>query len=321
MDPAVAAWRALPDVDEAAEFSETERKAILAGLRRMPQARISQVYLYDAAGSTLYDEITRTDEYYPTRTEYALLEECAAEIAVPADTDRAHQAEVQSVIELGAGAGGNTKLLLRALLVSGQTQRLVYAPIDVSAEGLAVNTAACKALASKALHVHPLLGPFEQRLPETSSLGGRKLYLFLGSSLGNFNDVESVALFALVARAMGSADRFVVGVDTPHSAQKPEAFIEAAYNDARGVTAAFTLNALRHINGIAGLDFAWRDGWRHVAEYRAHERAVVTFLEALSTQTVRTRPAPCKVAHGPSDPGEIGQFVRTFAAGECSLMV
>ena len=120
--------------------------------------------------------------------------------------------------------------------------------------------------------VVPLAGRFEERLPEAAKLvDGPRLYLFLGSSLGNYDDAEIGAIFRLVRACMrdggGSGDRFVVGVDTPHSPRKPARVIHAAYNDAAGATAAFTLNALAHVNRVAGVDFDWEGGWRHIAEY------------------------------------------------------
>ena len=153
-------------------------------------------------------------------------------------------------------------------------------------------------------------GRFEDCLPRAASYGAARLFLFLGSSLGNYNDDEATELLALVAAQMsGPHDRFLVGVDTPHSAKKPAVKIHAAYNDAAGFTAAFTLNGLRHANRVAGLDFRWRgDGWAHVAEYREHERAIVTHVEAVGEQVVRDL----------TKPGH--PVLRTFRGGERIFM-
>ena len=105
-----------------------------------------------------------------------------------------------------------------------------------------------------------------------ASMGNSRVFLFLGSSLGNYNDYEIINLYRLVASCMTTSttttDRFLIGVDTPHSISKPANIIQAAYNNARGITAAFTLNALRHINTIANLDFDYQyGGWKHSTIY------------------------------------------------------
>ena len=150
----------------------------------------------------------------------------------------------------------------------------------------------------------PMAGRFEDTLPAATARAGRKLLLFMGSSLGNFTDTEALAFFRRVASHMRSSDRFLVGVDTPHSPHKPAQTLERAYNDTRGVTAAFTINALRHINRTAALDFDWRHGWRHEARYVPHEAAVVTTLIALGEQTIRD-----------TSPTGGARILRTFADG------
>jgi uncharacterized SAM-dependent methyltransferase len=100
------------------------------------------------------------------------------------------------------------------------------------------------------LEVKPLCGKFEDCLPMAASMSNSRVFLFLGSSLGNYNDVEIINLYRLVTSYMTTStatDRFLVGVDTPHSINKPANLVKAAYNDARGITAAFTLNTLRHL--------------------------------------------------------------------------
>ena len=277
-------------VEGAAANERNEQQALLAGLLA-PTPRISQVYLYDARGSELYEEIVRAPEYYLPDTESVLLAAHAAEIVAPST---AAPLASQAIIELGAGAGERTLALLRAALPLADAT--AYVPVDVSAAALdacAASTRAALAGAARPPRVAPLVGRFEEKLPEAARVAdGPRLFLFLGSSLGNYDDAEIGAIFRLVRACMrdggGSGDRFVIGVDTPHSPRKPARVIHAAYNDAAGATAAFTLNALAHVNRVAGVDFDWEGGWRHVAEYDAALRAIVTHVEAVGPQEVRT---------------------------------
>lgn len=285
-DPAVESWLALPDPTPA-PADPAVVTSIFEGLATQPTARLSQVFLYDDAGSRLYEEITRTSEYYLTSKEDELLIQQAADIAQRPSDQPAAEADTQVVIELGAGEGQKTMRLLEAL--APLAARTIYAPIDVSAEALESNAATAAPLQEQGrFETRPFLGRFEEALPRAAALPGSKIFLFLGSSLGNYTDEECVQLLALVAAHMNVAtgDRFLIGVDTPHSERKPVKRIHDAYNDSRGVTAAFTVNALRHINALAGLDFDWRAGWRHVAEYRHSERAIVTHIEAVGEQRV-----------------------------------
>ena len=329
VDPSVATWLALPEPPKT--MHDASAAAGIIEMLCRPKSRISQVHLYDAEGSRLYDEICKTPECarppcglelraapfhlpahepsgssravkdYLTSKEAELLTSTAEDIA---STGAA--ASLQVVVELGAGDGHKTMVLLERLCA--QAARTIYAPIDVSREALESNVAVrqsrgvrkAKAWMAK-LETRPLLGTFEDCLPRAAALGGSRIYLFLGSSLGNFSENEAVGLLSTVARAMGPSDRFLIGVDLPHSARKPAKVIEAAYNDARGVTAAFTLNALRHVNGLASLDFNWRDGWRHDAVYSMSERGVVTHVQAVGIQTVSSAD---------------GAFSRTYADGE-----
>jgi L-histidine N-alpha-methyltransferase len=307
----------------SAAGAAAEQVAAILGALRLPSPRISQVYLYDTRGSEIYEEIVEQPEYYLPKIETEILRRYAAQIIHTNEHNTASDgagAAAQLVVELGAGVGDRTGLLLRALPPDA---RCVYAPVDVSSSALKANEASFGSLVAArggALRVHPLVGMFEQVLPEAARLveakrgegedGRNALYLFLGSSLGNFSDAECVALFTLVAGCMHAGDRFVVGVDTPHSTRKPAQMIHAAYNDSAGVTAKFTLNALRHVNTVAGTDFDWESGWRHVAEYDTNLRAIVTHLESLRYQTVHSAVA------------ETGERVvlRCFAPGERIFM-
>ncbi len=313
-DAAVAAWLSAPD-EPAEPLAAGARAAVLNELRRQPKARLSHTFLYDALGSTLYEEICKTPEYFLTDHEAALVTAKADDIATDIAGDvqqhrsvaaTAEEEDVQVVVEFGSGDGHKTLALLRAL--RPLAQRTIYTPLDLSAEALHTCVAAVAVMASteagRPLSAIPLAGDFDERLPEAAALPGRKLYLFMGSSLGNFTDAQAIAFLRGVERHMTHHDRFLLGVDTPHSDAKSASTIEAAYNDARGVTAAFTLNALRHVNRVAGLDFDWRAGWYHEARYSMDERAIVTHLVARGEQTVRE-----------AAPDGQGALVRTFQDG------
>ena len=285
--------------------ARTAEEEIIAGISAALSPRIGQVYLYDARGSELYERIVATPEYYLPDTETQLIRAHAEDIACTGDLrhdqrqgqqsqhdpdhpphHRQQQHPIEVLIELGAGSSHP-----RALIVLEKLEQCTYVPIDVSGSAVDLNLAACAPLAAQrgsALQLKPLVGTYEQRLPEAALVPGRKLFLFLGSSLGNFSDDECVALLRLVAGYMHADDRFIIGVDTPHSKHKPPSVIRAAYNDAQGATARFTLNALRHVNAVAGLDFDWEHGWAHVAEYDCELRAVMTYVEALHAQDIHT---------------------------------
>ena len=166
IDPLVTAWRSLPE--PAIEIDETARAQIIAGLQRTPRARVSQEFLYDDEGSKLYEGITRTPEYYLTSKEAALLAECADDIGrspQPSTTGAAPPLPTTQVaIELGAGEGIKTLLLLRALVP--HAPRTVYAPIDISAEALESNK---ETVAHLKLETRPCHGKFEECLPKASA--------------------------------------------------------------------------------------------------------------------------------------------------------
>ena len=277
---------------------------ILSGLTAM-QPTISHVYLYDDRGTHLYEQITQTEEYYPTRTELALIAAQATEIATfPPGVP---MLDSQVICELGAGDGHKTMVLLMA--AAKRAHQTVYLPIDVSQAALNANVAAFERERlggdGSAVRVDPLCGRYETCLPLVRSLPGTKTFLFLGSSIGNYDQAGSIALLQLVQAQMGRGDRLLLGVDTPHGTQKPVEVIIAAYNDAAGLTAAFTLNALRHLNATAGFNFDWENGWRHVAVYDEAAEAIVTHAEAVGPQVVSRGEGV-----GSQHP------VRSFAAGE-----
>jgi len=254
--------------------AHTRLKAMAEDVRRGLGGRprsLPPKYFYDAAGSQLFDEITRLPEYYLTRTEEALLEALAPTLMralTPAD-----------VVELGSGFSLKTRRLLAA---RGGTP-LRYTPVDV--DETAVAASAARLLAEDpALDVHAVIGDFERHLPHVPAPTGRRLVLFLGSTIGNLDPTARCALLAQVRGLLRRGDRLLLGVDLV----KDHAALEAAYNDAAGVTAEFNRNILRVVNRSLGADFQ-PDAFRHHAFYNAAEQRIEMHLVSARAQRVHIR--------------------------------
>jgi dimethylhistidine N-methyltransferase len=211
---------------EAMETESPFAQDVIAGLMARPK-RLPPKYFYDEMGSRLFEEITRTSEYYPTRTELAILRERAGEIArlFPART---------ALIEFGSGSSRKARM-----------------PFDISAQSLNDEAAALKRDYPR-LAVFPIAADFTQnfRLPRSLDRCARAGF-FPGSTIGNFEPVQAAAFLRHVARMLGQGAILIVGVDLV----KDAAILNAAYNDAAGVTANFNLNVLAHINRELGADF------------------------------------------------------------------
>jgi len=261
---------------------EDDRKSmaaeIRAGLTASPKW-LPCYLLYDARGSELFEAITRLPEYYLTRTELALLERHAGEIASLAGAPR-------SVVELGAGTGTKTRILLDAVLA--QRGEAVYYPIDVSRSALEVGA---RSLARPGLEIRPLIGQYADWLPALKQLPGPRLVLFIGSSIGNYHLHEAEALLSLARRGMTSGDTFLLGADL----RKDEATLVAAYDDAAGVTAEFIKNMLDRLNREFGADFDL-DAFRHVALWNPGPSRMELYLESLRDQSVAIRSLSLRVA-------------------------
>lgn len=215
------------------------RGDVLAGLSSTPKTLPSK-YFYDARGSQLFEEITHQPEYDLTRVEIALLQASMREIrgAVGAD---AH------VVEYGSGSGRKTQLLL-----AGLDSPVAYTPVEISREML-LDATQRLAYAFPDVQMLPVCADFTRAVPLPPPLlpAARRLAFFPGSTLGNFDVEDSVALLIAMRETIGEGGLALVGIDLV----KDVAAMEAAYNDAAGVTAAFTLNLLARINREAGGEF------------------------------------------------------------------
>ena len=233
------------------------------GLTRSPKV-LPPKYFYDGRGSDLFEEITRLPEYYPTRTETGLLERYADAVM---ELVRPHE-----LIEIGSGASRKTRLLLDALQRVGGTH---YAPLDVSVDALR-DAAERLTVDYPWLTIHGVVADFEHGFPDWErEAGERRLVSFLGSTLGNLEGAERTNLLRSVRSLLGPRDGFLLGVDLI----KDRDLLEAAYNDAAGVTAAFNKNVLRVLNHELDGDFD-EDDFEHVAFFSTEHARIEMHLEA-----------------------------------------
>jgi L-histidine N-alpha-methyltransferase len=243
------------------------RDELAAGLKAAP-ATVAPKFLYDRLGSCLFDAITALDEYYPTRTEAAIFAASGEEIAAACGTAR-------PLVDLGAGDGAKAARLFAALRPSQ------YVAVDISVDFLRQSLA----LLQRAHPGLPMLGlgmdfSASLTLPDRVAPGPRTLF-YPGSSIGNFTPDAALAFLRQV-RIAAQGGRLLIGVDLV----KHESTLRAAYDDALGVTAAFNLNLLRHVNRILGADFDPRR-WAHVARYDAGASRIEMHLASRGAQTVR----------------------------------
>lgn len=234
-----------------------------------PQKTLPPKYFYDAHGSQLFEKICDTPEYYPTRTEEQILAYRAPQLV-----DLTGPCEL---IELGSGSARKTRALIEAYLDKGVPVR--FLPVDVSGSILKESS---RELVSQypELEIWGLIGTYEQAL---SLLPPRELsarmMIFLGSTIGNLTDDETASFLSRSARALKAGEYFLIGFDL----QKDPAVLEAAYNDADGVTADFNLNILRHLNRRYGGDLD-PAGFEHLAFYNREEHRIEMHLKSRADQ-------------------------------------
>jgi len=258
----------------AAEHRHANRmeNEVLAGLATHPQKALLPVYFYDEAGSLLYERITELPEYYPTRTETAMLQEIAPQLL--------NMVNPVEMVELGSGSSTKTRILLDMFTRHGALER--YVPIDIS-QSMLQATAETLQTQYPRLDVSGVCGSFEVALAAIPKAQER-LYIFLGSTLGNFSPDYQDVFMRNLWNAMLPGNTFLLGFDVRPNARKPLAVVENAYNDAQGVTAQFNLNILRHLNRALGSDFKM-DHWQHYAFYNTEAHQIEMHLVSLQAQT------------------------------------
>jgi L-histidine N-alpha-methyltransferase len=261
-------------------LEERDRVALLRaearrGLTAVPK-QLPPKWFYDERGSALFDAITREPEYYLTRREREILVARAGEIA--------RRTRAATLIELGAGSAEKTRVLLDALRAAGTLRR--YVPFDVC---LPAVHAAVGAIAAEypALELRGVVGDFHQHvafLPPDPAETGPRLVAFLGSTIGNFDADERRQFWRALRRALRPGDFFLLGADLVKSKRR----LDAAYNDAAGVTIAFNKNVLRVLNRDLGANFD-EARFDHVASYDRDRELVDIRLRAKVAHTVRVR--------------------------------
>ncbi len=240
---------------------------IIAGLAAT-HAFVSPKYFYDPLGSKLFEAITELPEYYPTRTERAILARCAGEILQAVGSGR-------TLIELGAGNCEKAKSLF------GTLRPDQYLAIDISAEFLSDALVGLRRQ-FPAIRMRGIGMDFSAGLTLPDAVrGDRRLFFYPGSSIGNFTPAEAGRLLSDMRSQCGRDGAALIGVDLV----KDETMLQAAYDDALGVTAAFNLNLLNHLNSLIGSDFDPRD-WRHLAAFNAGHSRIEMHLEAKRDITV-----------------------------------
>ncbi len=255
--------------DERHDSQEVFRAAVIEGLGGETKT-LPCKYFYDRRGSALFDLICDLDEYYLTRTEIALLQAKARNIAAAAGPGR-------SVVEFGSGSSVKVRYLLDVM-----ERPAAYVPVDISREHM---IAATRALARDYpdVPVIPVCADYTQTFELPRRIGGtRRLGFFPGSTIGNFAPAEACAFLTNAAATIGLGGALVIGVDL----KKDERVLRAAYNDDSGITAAFNFNILRRINRELGADFDL-DAFAHHAPYNAERGRIEMHLVSLKDQAVR----------------------------------
>lgn len=266
---------------------------VRTGLQQTPK-RLSSRFFYDAEGSRIFQAIMHTPEYYLTRSEYEILATCKADLLhcfAPADG-------AFELVELGAGDGLKTKLLLRYF--EEQNADFAYAPVDISADALA-GLVADVSQQWPDLRLNPRHDDYFAALEQLAQeSGARRVVLFLGSNVGNFTPDEAVDFYQQLHDRLQPGDLVLTGFDL----QKHPAIIHAAYNDQQGLTKAFNLNLLRRINCELDADFNLA-AFDHYETYNPETGEARSYLVSQCAQTVRIGLLDMVV------PFQVGEIIHT----------
>jgi L-histidine N-alpha-methyltransferase len=244
------------------------RRDVLQGLHQTPKS-LPPKWFYDEVGSDLFDQITRLPEYYPTRTEAAILRERAAAVADATGAD--------TLVELGSGTSEKTRMLLDALHRFGTLRRFI--PFDVDA-GVLQSAGTAILTEYPGIEVEAVCGDFEEHLSEIPS-GGKRLIAFLGSTIGNLTPAPRAEFLAEVGAVMRPGDSLLLGTDLVKDADR----LVRAYDDSAGVTAAFNRNVLAVVNRELDADFNL-DAFEHVARWNIDEERIEMWLRSIRAQRV-----------------------------------
>jgi L-histidine N-alpha-methyltransferase len=259
------------DVHLDADAAATMARDVRLGLCAYPK-ELAPKYFYDDRGSRLFEQITELDEYYPTRAEREILVNRSAEILAAAGRP-------STLIELGSGSAAKTRHLLDAMSAEGVLD--TYVPVDISEE-ITQRTAAELVEEYPGLDVRGLVCDFERDLERIPDHDGTRLLAFLGGTMGNLYPRPRQEFLERIAALLGPNDHLLLGTDLI----KDTARLEAAYDDAAGVTAEFNKNVLAVLNNELGADFDL-DAFEHVARYDEEAERMDIRLRSLADQDVR----------------------------------
>jgi L-histidine N-alpha-methyltransferase len=247
------------------------RRDVVHGLTKSPKS-LPPKWFYDAVGSDLFDQITRLPEYYPTRTEAQILRERSAEIAAASGAD--------TLVELGSGTSEKTRMLLDALRDNGSLRRFI--PFDVDASVL---ESAGSAIAKEypGIEIDAVCGDFEEHLGKIPRVG-RRLVVFLGSTIGNLTPGPRADFLAALADTLQPGDSLLLGTDLVKDSDR----LVAAYDDRAGITAQFNRNVLAVVNRELDADFDLA-AFAHVAKWNSDEERIEMWLRSRHAQRVQVK--------------------------------
>jgi L-histidine Nalpha-methyltransferase len=273
MDPLTDAEESI-QIDSHLDGSEERSLAedVLDGLTR-PFKELPPKHFYDARGAELFDRICDLPEYYPTRAERAILEQSAEELA--------RLTGAVELVELGSGTAAKTRVLLDALYAAGTLER--YVPVDVT-EQMVRDCAEELTREYPGLRVHGVIGDFERHLDRVPPAAGPRVVAFLGGTIGNFPPGSRRRFLREIARLLGPEDYLLMGTDLVKDPQ----VLEAAYDDAQGVTAEFNRNVLRVLNRELQADFD-PDDFEHIALFDRENEWIEMRLRARREHTTLVR--------------------------------
>ena len=240
------------------------------GLTASPKYLTCKLF-YDEIGSQLFEQITELPEYYLTRTERSILVQYAGEILEQAGSPL-------TLVELGAGTATKTSILIEELLQ--RQNRVLFYPIDVSPSAL---DEAVRQLGTQfpSLRVNPVVADYTGGVTALSRITGRKLVLYIGSSIGNFEPDRSIRVLRRIRQSLRPGDALLLGADFAKSSK----ILLPAYNDSQGITAEFNKNVLARLNRELEADFDL-DAFRHVALWNRRCSRMEIYLESMATQSV-----------------------------------
>ncbi|MBD2298770.1 MULTISPECIES: L-histidine N(alpha)-methyltransferase [Nostocales] len=272
-------------VEATKVVTSTAGRDVVKGLTHNPKY-LPPYYLYDDQGSDLFEQICELPEYYVTRTETAILQQYADEIA--------QITGACELVELGSGSSTKTRILLDAYQKLGGLQ--CYLPIDISA-GMLENSARKLLEEYPSLQVYALAGTYEMALAQLPpKQSPSRMIGFIGSSLGNMTTQECDAFFSQITNALQVGEYFLLGVDL----QKPKEILEPAYNDRQGVTAAFNINMLEHLNRRFEGNFDTTQ-FEHWAFYNETANQIEMHLRSMRSQTVQLKSLNLTVNFAPGE--------------------